>query len=446
MSNGIHAELSPNEGRKVRLLNIMALVGLACFLFLLVINLAKGSPVVFLVTNLSGQLILVLTLVFNSLRYYRIARWFCLTFFLVFFNGVSFLLGPESGIEYLNILLCVCPLVFFDSLREIIVMSSLSLIGFLISKLGYASFEPVFQNPNIKVIYVINMIILFVSSFLLLFFYRNEILRYSLIVENQNLQLGAKNKEITDSMNYARRIQNALMRFDKGIESALPESFIFFRPKEAVGGDFFWFHREGDKIWAACVDCTGHGIPGAFMTMIGITLLNDIVVERSICEPALVLDELNSGITRLFKQREEEQRVMRDGMELTFLELDLNTRVLRYACANTVFAFVRGTSFTILKGDNQPIGWHIGPVKPFTTNKIQLERGDQLFLFSDGFADQFGGELGKKFLFSRLRKLLMEVSKQPATVQKEQIIERFEAWKAELDQVDDVTLIGAKIP
>lgn len=445
VSIGVKPGMEFHDARKIRLLNSMALVGLFSFFFLFIFNIVKGAPLVFFITNASGQIILFTTLLLNYFGQYKTARWFCVLFIWLFFNSLAFLLGEKAGIEYLNILICITPLIFFDRLRDVIFLASLSLIGFLASKFSFVSLEPVFDNPHIAVIYTINMVILFLSSFLLLFFYRGEINRYAGLVEVKNGELAEKNKEITDSINYAKRIQNTLLRYDREIERLLPESFIFFQPRDVVGGDFFWFHKEENKIYGACADCTGHGIPGAFMSMIGITLLNDIVVDKGIKYPNLILDELNQSIIRMFRQRETDQRQMRDGMEISLVVLDTQCNTIEFSLANSNLFILRNGNVIEKKGDAQPIGWHIGESQPFTLYKEQLQKNDCFYLFTDGLTDQFGGAANKKFLLSRFREFLKSVSDLPTVEQKSRLISVFESWKGDNDQIDDVCVIGVRV-
>jgi len=269
-----------------------------------------------------------------------------------------------------------------------------------------------------------------------------------------------KNKEITDSINYAKRIQTALLTSDEYWRQISPQHFVLLKPKDVVSGDFFWaFHTENNiAIWVAA-DCTGHGVPGAFMSMLGISFFNEIVVENNITQPAKILNKLREKIIKSLEQKGLNTQ-QKDGIDLALCVWDKNTNQLSYSGANNPLWIIRkteniqeesaalivnGYQLVEFKADKQPVGLYSGELKPFTEQIIQLQKGDTIYTFSDGYADQFGGEKGKKFKGANFKKLLLTIQQESMENQKELINETFENWRGELEQIDDVCVIGVKI-
>ncbi|MCB0408586.1 MAG: tetratricopeptide repeat protein [Flavobacteriales bacterium] len=280
-----------------------------------------------------------------------------------------------------------------------------------------------------------------------------EITQQKEIVEEQH-------KEITDSINYAKRIQTALLTSDEYWHQISPEHFVLLKPKDVVSGDFFWaFHTENNlAIWVAA-DCTGHGVPGAFMSMLGISFFNEIVVENNITQPAEILNRLRDKIIKALEQKGVDTQ-QKDGMDLALCVWNKNTNQLSYSGANNPLWIIRKTDKTnqdsdnlIIEGyeliehkaDKQPVGLFSGDIKPFTEQIIQLQKGDSIYTFSDGYADQFGGDKGKKLKSANFKKLLLTLQDKSLAEQKNIINQTFDEWKGNLDQIDDVCVIGVKI-
>jgi len=250
-----------------------------------------------------------------------------------------------------------------------------------------------------------------------------------------------KNKNITDSINYAKRIQQAILPSDEEIRKSLPDSFILYQPKDVVSGDFYWFAEREGKIFIAAVDCTGHGVPGAFMSMVGSALLNEIVNERHVTDAGKFLDTLREGIIKAMKQTGAEGE-NKDGMDIAMCVLDKNK--IQFAGANNPVWTVSNGVLREIKGDKQPIGIHFIS-KPFTSHNVELQKGDCVYIFTDGYADQFGGIQGKKFKYKQLQEMLVSIHDKPMSEQKKMLNETIEKWKGSLEQVDDVLVIGMRI-
>ncbi len=266
------------------------------------------------------------------------------------------------------------------------------------------------------------------------------------IIDKAYHQLSEKNKDITDSIKYAQRIQEALFPSAYHFANLFPQSFVYFKPKDIVSGDFYWGEKGTDgSVYAAVVDCTGHGVPGAFMSIVGFNLLNNAIHEYKWNTPADILNQVNKDLNETLKQREDENNI-KDGMEVSICKWNASTNELLFAGANTVIYHVSQGILNTIKGDKHPIGsFYNEELKPFTTLKINAVKGDSIYLLSDGYADQFGGPKGKKFKYKPLEELLLKNSTLPPQQQLEAIDSTFLAWKNSLEQVDDVTIIGIQL-
>jgi serine phosphatase RsbU (regulator of sigma subunit) len=267
----------------------------------------------------------------------------------------------------------------------------------------------------------------------------------SLEVARQKEELSIKNKNITDSINYARRIQLAMIPSARYFKNIFPESFIFFKPKDIVSGDFFWIAEKKDKVFVAAVDCTGHGVPGAFMSIIGIELLRKLIINQGLEEPSAILNELNKNFAEIFK--DVENVTLRDGMDVAFCTIDRGTGILEFAGAFNPLYLIRENKITEIKGDRFSVGLedYENGTQNFTNHHIQLLKDDMIYIFTDGYSDQFGGPEGKKFKYRRFRHLLLNLHDLPVKEQQEQLERSMEEWMGSSDQVDDILIIGMKI-
>jgi serine phosphatase RsbU (regulator of sigma subunit) len=254
-----------------------------------------------------------------------------------------------------------------------------------------------------------------------------------------------KNKDITDSINYARRLQYSILPDDKAITASLPESFIFYKPKDIVSGDFYWFDKDdhSERCILAGVDCTGHGVPGAFMSMIGYFHLNSTVAEQETMDPGEILSVLDKKVCRVLKQ-ESEEAITKDSMEISLCVIDPKKREVQFAGAMRPLYLIQNKELLEIKANKFSIGGYM-PDKKFTTHKLSINPGDTFYLSSDGFADQTGGEAGRKFMSRKLKELLISIQSHPMAEQKKILEKTFEEWKGENAQVDDVLLIGVRM-
>ena len=254
----------------------------------------------------------------------------------------------------------------------------------------------------------------------------------------QKEEIEKKNKDITDSIRYAKRIQDAILPELESLQKYLPDSFIFFQPRDIVSGDFYWFKSYGDKLIVVCADATGHGVPGAFMSMIGSTLLKEIISRKGINSPAFALASLDEEIKILLKQSDGEHHQTQDGVDVVICEIDLKTHFVRIASTKRPVIISKNKELVLLKKESTD-------TQQYETKDIQLAKGDILYLFTDGYPDQFGGDDGKKIKIASVKNVLQEIQTLPVAKQ-EMIIENyFNNWKGGYEQIDDVLFMGLKL-
>ncbi|MGZ3899145.1 MAG: tetratricopeptide repeat protein [Bacteroidia bacterium] len=256
----------------------------------------------------------------------------------------------------------------------------------------------------------------------------------------QNEIISQKNKDITDSINYSRKIQDAILPSNKSITELFPDNFVLYKPKDIISGDFYWCAQNGNLKFFAVADCTGHGVPGALMSMLGTSLLKEIILTKNITQTGEVLNELRKLVINAL----DEHSTNKDGMDIALICIDEKNRRLHFSGANnSIFAF-QNKSFAELKPNKQPIGKY-EKMEGFSTQTIEITGETIVYLYTDGFADQFGGPKGKKFKYRQLNDLIHEITSLPLAQQKEILNKRFEEWKHLLEQVDDVCVAGLKI-
>ena len=264
-------------------------------------------------------------------------------------------------------------------------------------------------------------------------------------VINQKEEIELQNLEITDSINYAKRIQSSILPDVHKLKESFEDAFIIFHPRDIVSGDFYWFDKiDDDKFIIVCADSTGHGVPGAFMSIIGSTLLQDIVTRKKITKPSEILSLLDKQIFSTLNQNIE-LGVSNDGMDMVVCEFSIKTRHLRFASAMRPVIIVMGKEPYYIKGNRSSVGGETVIEKFFDDQEYYLNEGDTVYMFSDGFPDQFGGPDGKKLKIARLKKLIENVTDLPMNDQKEVITKFFSDWKGEYEQVDDILFMGVRV-
>ena len=225
-------------------------------------------------------------------------------------------------------------------------------------------------------------------------------------LEKNHLVLEEAHKDITDSIVYAKRIQDATLTSNTYIKDVLPQSFIYFNPKEIVSGDFYWVFSDKENVFFTVADCTGHGVPGAFMSMIGNSFLNEMIIENKIKDTNLIMDGVSNKV-KLSLDQKGRKGESRDGMDMVLCRLNKKTNELMYTGAKNSLLLIRDGEVTEYKGDKRPVGYYLGQNILFTAGKLTLQQNDTLYLFSDGYQDQFGGEKGRKYMKGRFKKFIL---------------------------------------
>lgn len=265
---------------------------------------------------------------------------------------------------------------------------------------------------------------------------RNELKQREIIIK--------KNKEIMADIRYASRIQHAILPSLEFIHKNTKEYFILHQPKSHVSGDFYWMSNTGNKKIIAVGDCTGHGLSGALMHMLGSVYLNEIVSKNNFETASDILNQLRDHIMNSLNQTGESGEAQ-DGLDIALCVIDCEQKKLQFSGANNPLYIIRNKELIEIKGDRMPVGIHINFDKPFTNHLIDIESDDKLYLFSDGFADQFGGPHGKKFRYKQFKELLVDISDNPMSIQKEMLNNAHDKWRGSLDQIDDILVFGIKI-
>ncbi|MBS1652461.1 MAG: SpoIIE family protein phosphatase [Bacteroidetes bacterium] len=263
-------------------------------------------------------------------------------------------------------------------------------------------------------------------------------------IEASNQIISRKNKDILDSITYARRIQTAILAPKEDVFAVFTNAFILYNPKDIVSGDFYYFSKTDNGAVIAAADCTGHGVPGALMSMIGNDLLSHIIREVKENEPAKILDLLHKGVTNILKQ-DEKNIDTKDGMDIALLNFDESMLKVQYAGAYRPLYIVRNKTIIEYKANKFPIGNKQQERSNFTNNEIELQKGDMCYVFTDGYADQFGGDKGKKFMMKRFSDLLLQICELDVNEQEKILKKSFEKWMGAQEQVDDVLVIGIRI-
>jgi len=294
------------------------------------------------------------------------------------------------------------------------------------------------NQPEAPLLIIVLPIILMIYA---LYVNTNTINKAQALIRQQKADIELKTREITDSIVYSKRIQNAILTNQEDVKSQLSNSFIIYRPKDIVSGDFYFFEHKDSSYYIAAADCTGHGVPGAFMSLIGFKELS--IAQSQSESTGDILFKLNNQIKNTLRQNQIDST--RDGMDIGLIKLGGNQ--ITYSGANRPLWIIRANTLVIeeFKPTKTAIGGHTMDNQVFEEHRINLSKGDSIYLFTDGYADQFGGEKGKKLTTKRFKKLLQNIQKKTIDEQKSDLIDFFEKWKGELEQVDDVLVIGIKM-
>ena len=353
-------------------------------------------------------------------------------------------MGEKNQTHIYFLFMPMAAMIFFDSKKTVLFYFILSMALFVASRVIFNFISPFYDVEGSELIFgFLNPLFTGLLIFLGIKLFKNENLDFNEKINQQKILLEEKNKDITDSIQYAKRIQSALLASDSLLKRNLPEYFLLYKPKDIVSGDFYWAEKFDNKFLIAACDCTGHGVPGAFMSLLGVSFLNEITKEKNITQPDLVFNALRENIIRAINPEGNEEG--RDGMDAVLCLFDFQKMEMQLACSNNPLWILRNNQWLEYKPDKFPIGKHEGEIIPFTLQKTLLQKGDLIYIFTDGYADQFGGPKGKKFKYKNIQQLLLNNASRSMEEQKTILNETIEKWKGNLEQVDDILIIGIRI-
>jgi serine phosphatase RsbU (regulator of sigma subunit) len=432
-SAGIHSDLSFDEAEKIKLVNTISFIGVPiCIGYALIFGLNQYyfHSILFIV----GLLVFVVPPLLN--------RWVGLKLSVpvftistpLFWSFLSIATGRDTGFYLGFIIFGIGPMLFFRTLREAIFYVWLGIILFFVSLVGLMIFPPVVVIPFANVIFLVNLITVLFTIVIVVYLFKQE-------SDDSRTKIQEKNREILDSINYAKRIQSAILPSESSIKNKLKDCFIFYSPKDIVAGDFYWMEEVDGKILLAAADCTGHGVPGALVSLVCYNALNKAVIENKQTDPGKILDLTKKFVVEHFSKNIEN---VKDGMDISLVSIDLKTKTVLWAGANNPFWYVQNNELKSVQSTKQSIGLTETTV-PFTSHIIQLNQNDCIYLFTDGLADQFGGAKGKKFMYKSFKSLLLENSNLPMFEQNIIIRDALMNWKGTLEQVDDILVVGLRL-
>lgn len=405
-------------------------------------NFINNYPTVYFLFYGGLVFLINLFLFIRRLTLYRVAAHFYITITGIFIilPGTFYVGGLFSpGLAWLIVIPVISLLLFgvgnatwfwlSISVAVVIFYGTLAVNGFVFP-VSYDS-----QWTNLFDVVIVTGLILIIFLLTIIFEHAKENANKKL--EEKNKQIALRNKEITDSIQYAQRIQNTILASPESIKKHFAESFIVYRPKDIVSGDFYWTTEKGNNMYIAICDCTGHGVPGAFMSLLTSNLLGEAINERGLEKPNEIFDYVRSKLI-------ENISGGRDGMDGTIICYNTETGTFTYAAANNTPVLVRNEEIVKLPKDRMPVGEGIKK-EPFQEFTIDTKNGDMLYLYTDGFTDLFGGPDGKKFSTKRLLNLFLNIAGIQTHTQKERIETTFDDWRGDWEQIDDMSLIGIRL-
>ena len=431
LEQGIKEDTVELEKRKVRLLNTILVIGQIIFLVLLIKSYAQGLTME-IYPQLVGSVFFAVPLLFNFAGKYTIARYLCVFVPYIYLTGLAVYWGASRGSQLIIFGSAALAILFFENKKTI---NGLFIIGILFLIASYVlswNIEQYYVSPNEQVSFLLNLLITAIMLYFIFNIFKTENYKFQ-------LELFHKNKSITDSIQYAGRIQSSILGDSSTLFSLMPESYLIYHPKDIVSGDFYWFgEREGKKIIVAS-DCTGHGVPGAFMTVLGTSLLNEIVNEKGILDPDEILHQLDEKVRYALQVNSNVKS--NDGMDIGILVIDEANSSLAYSGARHTLYGINNGEFKAIRSSRYSIGGHESDNKEFKSEMIRYSPGDKFYLATDGFQDQFNPD-GKKFMKGNFKELLQKVSTKPMEEQKAILEHVFGNWKKNEPQTDDVLIVG----
>ena len=391
-------------------------------------------------------LLILIPLALQRYRYFWAARLFSFIIGNSFIIVAGILVGKGVNNHIAMIPLMLFGMIIFKNTRDRVLVLFISVLFYLTLYYCLETIPPAYNvSPENKekftfIFYLMTLLLTFLLGYYSLAINRE----FEKLIITQKEGLALKNKEITDSINYAKRIQNAKLPKKEEIYNLLPQSFVLFKPKDIVSGDFYSIHKTQNEIIIAAADCTGHGVPGALMSMVGSEQLNKAVLQSS--KISEILQLLNQGIKSSLRQTSAGEST-RDGMDIALCSVNTKEGVVKFGGANRPLWVVRNGQASIeeIKPTKNAIGGLTEHHSQFESHELKLQPGDSFYIFTDGYPDQFGGQSGKKLMTKKFKEILLSIKHLPMPEQEKHLDQFIENWKGRTEQVDDILVIGVKL-
>lgn len=403
--------------------------------------------------------ILALSLFINFKKWFNSSKIYFFFACIISILPMMYVVPVGAAHEFLLLPIALLPALLFHNRWLGVIMFALVVVLFFVVLNTREMVEAIIEATPEQLAFFRNiyLAVAFILTFTIAFYFRTIVNDFEKIIKKKNAllkdskaEIENQHTEIKASINYAKRIQIAILPSDALIEKYLKNSFVYYQPKDIIAGDFYWMHIlpepngwevKGDTILFSAADCTGHGVPGAMVSVVCNNALNQSVKEFGITQPNLILEKTRELVVETFSESIEN---VQDGMDLALCSLNLKTNELQYAGANNPLWIIRNNELIETKGNKHHVG-KCDHMPDFTNHTIKLEKGDTIYIFSDGYVDQFGGPKGKKFMSAKFKQLLLSIQDKSMPEQKKIIQTNFNDWKGGLEQVDDVCVIGVRI-
>lgn len=439
---GLNKDEGVHTNRQVIFLNrMLALLPVILAFYIPVEIFFNGAATIHVIVIMA--LLFLVPLPLHHFRLFRLAHYYIFLIGNLAITYAGILVGKGVNNHVTLIPIVLIAIILFQTKIERIIALLVSIAFFAAQNYFLDVIPPTtIINPENKSIFsFVFFILAMVMSFLVGFYFIGINSEYEAIVNMQKEALAHKNEEITASITYAKRIQNAILPPHRLVKKYLPDSFILYKPKDIVAGDFYWMEKVDKHILFSAADSTGHGVPGAMVSVICNNALSRSVREFKLTQPSLILDKAREIVISEFEKSDDD---VKDGMDISLCALNSITNELQWSGANNPLIIIRNNEIIEIKPDKQPVGKYSG-AKNFTNHLIQLQKGDLLYIFSDGYSDQFGGENGKKLKYKTFKQLLLKHHTKTMAIQKTELNTAIELWKGGLEQVDDICIIGLRI-
>ncbi len=444
--------------REIILINRLVSLILAAMVIYLPIEVIFNSIelVPYILIELS---ILAISLYINHIKWFNCSKIYFFFACIVSILPMMYIVPVGAAHEFLLLPIALLPALLFHNRWLGVIMFTLVVVLFFVVLNTREMVEAIIEATPEQLAFFRNiyLAVAFILTFTIAFYFRTIVNDFEKIIKKKNVllketksEIEQQHTEIKASISYAKRIQEAILPSNNLVEKYLKDSFIYYQPKDIIAGDFYWMHVlpepngweiNGDTILFSAADCTGHGVPGAMVSVVCNNALNQSVKEFGITQPSLILEKTRELVIETFSESVEN---VQDGMDLALCSLNLKTHELQFSGANNPLWIIRDGKILETKGDKHHVGKN-DLMPDFNNHKIQLQKNDIIYIFSDGYVDQFGGPKGKKFMSAKFKQLLLSINSQPMNEQLNSLKNTFNQWKGKLEQVDDVCVIGVKI-